>query len=439
MKYVIFGTMAVVGVPLMISLASSKTEVRGWLFSLLIAAAAFGKMTSINFLSHESYRGPDRGFEVTLADLICWSLIVVLVTRHRASIRWLPFNSIVLALFFLVSVFSVVTSATPLWGAFTLFKMVRLFLIYWCVSNMILAGASLDRIWYGLMISGTILTTLALKQKYLDGFYRIQGPFDHSNSVPLFLNLILPSLLIWGLADRRLRPWQVVATMVVALGMAFSVVATFSRAGTALMGLGMIAALMIANTRGRSLRAMAVSGIVFILMLGGMAKASDSLINRVKNAPKASEQARDEFNIAADAMLKDHPAGVGLNNFSSVLTNDVTYRAGITVMKNEVQAGVCHHIYKLTAAELGYAGLGLFLLILARFEWRMLRYAWQGGRLEGLLLAGWAIGGLALHLGGMLEWAFRVTPVVQQYMVVAGLGAGLSELARQGRRAPRLI
>ena len=122
-----------------------------------------------------------------------------------------------------------------------------------------------------------------------------------------------------------------------------------------------------------------------------------------------------------------------------MLTNNTEYRTGITVMKNEPQAGVCHHIYKLTAAELGYAGLGLFLLILARFEWRMLRYAWSGGRLEGLLLAGWALGCLALHLGGLLEWAFRVTPVVQEFMVVAGLAAGVSELSRQGRRAPRLI
>ena len=439
MKYVVFGLMAIGGVPLMIAAASAHAQVRGWLLSLLIAAASFGKMTSINFISFETYRGPDRGFEITLADLICWSLIVVLVTKHRDRIQWVPYNTWVLAAFFALSVVSVFSSATPLYGAFTLFKMVRLFLIYWCVSNMMLAGAALDRIWYGFMITAGILTTLALKQKYLEGLYRIQGPFDHSNSVPLFLNLIIPSLLIWALADRRLRPWQVGATIVAVLGMTFAVVATFSRAGTALTGAGLILGLMVANTRGRSLRAMTVSAAVFVLMLGGMVKASDAFLNRIKNAPKASEQAREEFNTAADAMLKDHPGGIGLNNFSDVLTNNTEYRTGITVMKNEPQAGVCHHIYKLTAAELGYAGLGLFLLILARFEWRMLRYAWSGGRLEGLLLAGWALGCLALHLGGLLEWAFRVTPVVQEFMVVAGLAAGVSELSRQGRRAPRLI
>ena len=36
-------------------------------------------------------------------------------------------------------------------------------------------------------------------------------------------------------------------------------------------------------------------------------------------------------------------------------------------MENEEHAGVCHHIYKLTAAEMGYGGLIVFALMLAHF------------------------------------------------------------------------
>jgi len=126
-------------------------------------------------------------------------------------------------------------------------------------------------------------------------------------------------------------------------------------------------------------------------------------------------------------MLADHPLGVGLNNFSLVLTENVRYRENLTVMANEEQAGVCHHIYRLMAAELGYPGVILFVLMLAQF---VLIAAWYGWRRrstpDGLVLMALAIGMVTLHVSGFLEWGFRITPVTYQFAVVSGLAAGLS-------------
>ena len=86
-------------------------------------------------------------------------------------------------------------------------------------------------------------------------------------------------------------------------------------------------------------------------------------------------------------------------------------RAGdfyLNIMKDEEEAGVCHHIYWLTAAEMGYSGLAVLLLILARFLSKM---AWQvRGEpvLERYLLFGILVGMCALHTIGLLEWVFRV-------------------------------
>jgi len=438
MKYAAFGVMLLAGVPLMAFGAMSMRRVRDWLFSALFAAACFGKMTSINFVSMETYRGPDRGFEVTLADLICWALIAALVAKHRRNIRWIPYNTWVLAAFFAVGVVATALSPEPVYGAFTLFKLLRLYLIYWCVTNLIIVGMPLDHVWYGMMGTATIMTILAFKQKYLDGYYRIPGPFDHSNTIPLFVNLIAPALLVWGLADRRLTPGRVVASLAGVSGLAFSVVATFSRAGIALMAASLVLALIAANTRGRSLRAQLASVMVLIVFLGGAAKASSSMMARIELAPKASEEARDEFNTAAALMLSDHFFGVGLNNFSLVLSTTPKYNAVIKVMKDEAQAGVCHHIYRLTAAEMGYPGVALFLLVLLRFTWRSFRYAFRAARLDGLLMIAFGLGFTATNLGGLLEWAFRVTPVMQTFAVAAAISCGLAELARKGAASPRL-
>jgi hypothetical protein len=416
----------------------TRTRVRDWLLSLLIATPALGKMTSINFVSMETYRGPERGFELTLADLITWSLIAILVMRHRTRLVWIPHNTFVLALLFALAVVSTAGSEVPLYGTFTLFKLLRMYLVYWCVTNLIVVGVPLDQVWYGLIVIAANMTFLAVKQKYLMGYYRIPGPFDHSNTIPLFVNMLVPALLVWGLADKRLKGWQVTASLIGVCGLAFSVVATMSRAGMALMGAALMLSLLSANLGGGGRRARFASiGVILVLVAGGI-KASASILDRIANAPKASEEARDEFNAAADLMLADHTLGVGLNNFSHVLTTEARYNAFIHVMKNESQAGVCHHIYRLTGAEMGKIGLSVFVLAMLRFTWRPFRYAWRAAPLERLLLLTFGFGLITLSLSGFLEWAFRLTPVMQTTAVVAGITGGLSELARRRRPAARL-
>jgi O-antigen ligase len=131
--------------------------------------------------------------------------------------------------------------------------------------------------------------------------------------------------------------------------------------------------------------------------------------------------ARDEFNIAADKMAHDNIFGVGLNNFSHVLTITPKYNEHIEVMKNEEQAGVAHHIYLLTAAEMGYAGLLVFLVIIARFVFIAFRFFRSSKSIEGSLAFGIGLGFCALHASGFLEWALRITPVTYMFTIICGV------------------
>ena len=77
MKWIAFGAFILVGVPCMTALAGSSKRGRWLLMAALIASTVV--KVSVNFASLEDYRGPDRGFEVSLADLIALSLGLGLV------------------------------------------------------------------------------------------------------------------------------------------------------------------------------------------------------------------------------------------------------------------------------------------------------------------------------------------------------------------------
>lgn len=431
MKYLVFGFAATVGVPLMALMAANAPRIRGLLLTALVFSVALGDMANINFLSMESYRGPDRGFEVSLSDLLALGLALSLLLKNAGQVRWVPFNTLPIAAFIAFALLTTLASPMPLYGSFTVFKLVKFYLIYWAVMNTLWTGTSRDYVWWGLVAMGFLMTALALQQKYLLGMYRVHTLFDHSNTVPAFANLVLPALLIWGMVDRRLGMGRAVLSGLAALGLSFTVVATFSRAGLVLTVACVMGALFLAVRRSSPVRAFMVTSVVLVMIAIGGIMAADSVIDRFLNAPESSEEARDEFNHAAKLMAGDHLLGVGLNNFSHALTRTGRYRNHLTVMENEEQAGVVHHIYYLTAAEMGYVGLALFLLIMARFTWLTGRHGILGRGPEGAIVGGFFLGLCALHLTGLLEWVFRLTPVLYQFAIVCGCAVAFVD--RNGR------
>ncbi len=432
MKYLIFLTFLATGVPAMAIMAMSMRKMRMLLLAGLVASSVLGARASINFISMEHYRGPDRGYELTLTDLLAWALCLALVMKFPQRIKWIPVNTFWMLVFFISAIISVNVAPDRLVASFTLAKLVRLYIVYWCVYNVLRIDEELWPVCLGMVGMGLFLTMLAVQQKYLYGMYRVHGPFDHSNTIPMYANLAMPSLVIWALCDPRLSATRAAITMVAALGMVFSILATGSRAGTALAGACLLAALFTALMRHPARRVYVASGVVLVGMVLGGLKAADTYIYRFKNAPKASAEARDEFNYAAELMARDNTFGVGLNSFSKVLTERAAYRQHIQVMGNEEHAGVCHHIYWLTAAEMGYPGLVIFCIMIVRFQWLAVRGALRSKSLEGLTLIATALGMGALHLTGFLEWALRITPVSYQFVVVAGLTAWCAESVRNG-------
>jgi O-antigen ligase len=239
--------------------------------------------------------------------------------------------------------------------------------------------------------------------------------------------MLIPTMIVWPFADRKMSSARAVASILLAFGMLFCVVATFSRAGTAFAGLGIFIVTVAGLLRWRSGRAVFISALIIFAGLAGGAKAAGSFIERIRNAPESSEAARDEFNAAADAMMQDHFLGVGLNNFSKAMTDREEYQKFVVVMANEEQAGVCHHIYRLMGAETGVIGLTIFIIIMLRFTWTGIWNFFKSNGPAAALGLGISSGFLALHLSGFFEWAFRLTPVMALFAILSAFSATLDQ------------
>ena len=430
MKWVLFGFCMMFGVPIMTALASWSRRGRVLLVAALVTSTVL--KISVNFASMEDYRGPDRGFEVSLTDLIAISLAGGLLLTHWRRLRWLPMNLFLYSAYLVVAYVSASQAHDPMLAAFSVFKWTKTLILYWAVFNCFYCDWPIEGAVAGIMGAAGIETFYAVQQKYLFGMYRIHGTFDHSNTIPAYFVVIVPILLAWLMAAQR-RSYQKVAAMAAIFAMAFVVLATMSRAGLAVLGMTIVAVLVFSMFKARTRSNLGLTAMFLVAFLGGGLKASDSIIERFKEAPESSEEARDEFNIAADLMAAQNTWGVGVNCFSKVLTNDARYRESISVMENEEHAGVCHHIYRLTAAEMGYVGLFVFLAILGRFLWTSGIHAIGPPSVEQFVLFGVFIGCIGLHLIGLLEWVFRVTPVWNLFWIISGLAAGTSLRLTQGR------
>jgi hypothetical protein len=437
MKFVLFTVALVLGVPTVAAASAFSKQLKRLAFVAMIVSFLFGSQFSINLMSMEMYRGPVRGFEVTLADIIVLGLILGMMLRTGSLIIWRPRMFFPLFAFFIFSIINVYQSEYTIYGWFVVWQLFRMGLLYWCVINFFATEeydhGSIGALMLGYTISGLIMALITFKQKYLDGLYRTQVFFDHSNTVPSYALIFMFVLFVWVLYNTKSNLMQHLIELVAALGIVFAVLSTSSRTGMVMAGASVVGALVVANRKTRNTRIRFTTIFLIICMLIGLAMVIDTVIYRFLNAPESSEEARNEFEIAAIMMADDHSIGVGLNQYSQVLTLNKTYREHIKVMKYEEQAGVAHHIYLLTAAEMGYFGMYFFIAIIALFILSMLYYGLPWKTLEQRLLLGVSGGLVILFAIGFYEWVIRLSPVLYQLVVAAAFGQSLITMSKKNK------
>ena len=402
-----------------------------WAEKLLVAGTFFSTcyLVDINILSMELYRGDTRGFEFGVTDWMVISLILVM----SLSPRWrkkrpslLPPNSTLMLIYLLIAIATLFVSYVPLYGAFGVSKIIRAMAVYWVAYNYLRSEKDLH---FFLMILASIVAfefMLVLQQR-ISGLYRAQGSLPHSNTLAMYINMMNMIFLSFVINGRSKGHRKLVYWVALAMG-SLIVLATFSRGALAVMVMCYAMVIFLsAYDRPRAAK-LKVIGVLLLCALPVAIKVTPSIIKRFETAPINAELSRHQANEAAVAMANDSWLGVGLNNYSYAVNNTDFSR----FVPLEVDRGIVHNIYLLHAAEMGWIGLFVFLLMILRFQWMAASIIFK--RYDSAVshvAIGIFAAMTALWVQSMLEWALRQTYLTVEFFMLAGFLAALPRVHRQ--------
>lgn len=385
--------------------------------SLLLGLLLWLPLINVNLVSHETYRGADRGFEFTHVDLVAWTLLVALPKPARG----MPFRLVQLV-YFSACASTLWSSVVPLYTAFSLWKLVRMFLFTAAVWRICVSPERVVKLLDGLALGLVFQALYCVKLRYWDGYHQVAGVFSHQNSLGMAVNLVLPLLLA-----RFMYVRSYLAGAGVASG-CLCVIFSLSRGSLTMLLIGLSSVYFVSMLRGLTPRKAAISLCGFAGASAVVAKSFDTIVRRFESAPEASANAREKFEEVARMMFDEHPFGIGMNMYSWEMGQVYGPRLGLP----ESDAGVAHHIYWLTLAECGYLGIVAYVLVLAVVLWAALRAAIAARRdFRGQLAVGCVAGMTVMYLQGFLEWIARQTIQSYLFWMVGVLGYALLQDARR--------
>jgi O-antigen ligase len=441
-KYLVFA----VGLGLVLPLAMLLRGNRGWRLAAWTVLGALPFLGSwlphINLVSYELYRGDSRGFETTLVDLVVLALLAATPRSREPS----PYRPLRYA-YFLVALFSVTQAASPLFASFGVWKLLRMYVLLAAVNRGSEDPQVPAQVLRGMLMGTLLQVGMGLYQRYGLHLYQSPGFFAHQNTLGMAMNLVLPVSLELVLAG--LGGWLGLAA--IAAG-PVTLVLSLSRGAMATNVVVSGVLVVVSALRRMTRRKVAVVMLGGVFVVAILYKAGDTIATRFATAPSSSAAERLHFNDAAALMLLENPLGIGINNYSLVVTDgdywsrtagpagDDGFRQEDTPVPGVHYGGIAHHIYWLTAAEMGYAGIACFVALLAAPVYTAFRYGFKARRNpRGDLLVGLGAGMLAFHAQGLLEWAFRQTDLSYLYWLTVGVVAVLARQIRLGQGAPATL
>lgn len=423
MKFVVLFCALFVLVPL-VAVKASKSELWRKVVIGLIAFDLFNPQ-HINIVSDENYRGDSRGIEVTTVDLMILAMFVCQRLRKQPGFGGTRFVGIRLA--YLTAVLLSFTATPDAFRSFySLWKLLRMFFAFDVLATAFADMGLLSAGLYGLAAGVISQGLMAFRQKYVFHMVRVVGSQSHPNSLAMICNLAFPVAFALLLSGKGRR----VALITVAIA-GLCDIFSLSRGGMMMFVLASAIVFTGSFLRGMTRRKVTVLALSVVAGIAVLAKSADTIINRFVNAPKESEQARVLFNAAAKMMANEHPFGIGINQYSNVLDHGgYADRLGIAAVDRN---GIAHHIYWLTAAELGYFGLATFLLMLGT----VLVVGMRSARIPGVrgdVALGLVAGLTVTYLQGTAEWIMRQTTFSYAFWLVAAMIASIWTWGKANRR-----
>jgi len=438
-----------------IGVTSVSPRARDIAFFLMVAGAVVTHKLDINFLTHFWYRGTTRGLEISFVDVLAVSVLVssFLFPRPGTSRFYWPASLGLMLLFFAYACLTVIFAEPRMNGVFELSKMARGLVFFLAAALFVRSERELSIVVLALGCAMCFEGALAIKQRGIDGVYRVTGSLEHPNSLSMYLCLVGP---IFIAAAASTLPKSLRYLSAIAIGLAaLSMLLTISRAGIPIFAFIMLGATALCVSWRITLKKVAMTCLIALGLAGMLARSWDTLKDRFLEATFEQEyldenlEGRGFYLRLAKAIVLDRPLGVGLNNWSHAVSKTYGPRLGtpyedyddLTSVpdREEVEsfnyAAPAHNLGALVAGELGVPGLLLFALLWLRWLQMGSTFIWRR-----IPLATHRLGvGIVFGLGGVLlqsvtEWTFRQTHIFLTFHVLLGVLASLYHLHRQARR-----
>lgn len=422
--------------------AAFSQRLRDVAFFAMVCCSISAEWLDVNFGGEYWYRGTSRGFGVAITDILAIAILLATwaAPRHPPRRGFVPASLGVIGLYFGYCAYMSINALQPSFAWWELANIPRGVLVLLAGAAYLRSRRELAVLVLALALTAAIEAVFAVWQRYGAGVLRAHGTLGHPNSLSMYVCMIGPVLLAAALA--RWSVWLRVAAGAGATAASVCVLLAISRAGlpiyVAVMSGTAIACLPWQITRQRVLGAAAVVAACALAVVATW----DEFRSRYSQATLAQEyldeqkDGRGVYLRWALAIAKDHPLGVGLNNWSYAVSkhygavqgfeyfdyDQIKQNFELADVPSTHYAAPAHSLAALTIGELGVPGFVLFTLVW--FRWFKAGADFLVQRLQDDPTHRLGIGILfataGVFLQSLTEWTFRQATIFLLFHILVG-------------------
>ena len=418
-----------------------QTVAFGFLVYILVLRPS---LITFNLEPVEWYRGHTKGFEFTLMEMISLALIYSTAMAQTLKLKFFPPGSGVYLFSVALACLSYFSTYNPLFTSMAVFKFSKVVLVFIAAYNYLQEENDIKVYLKVISVALVIHMFVGINDRYLQGIYRARGWFEHENSMAQWTYFC--GLPLLGAALARQTAWRESLLYFAGYGAAgIMVVLSLSRAALAIYILGTVViagALLLCRVTCKRLI------LVGLLTLGSTVVLSvsyDSIRERFATASDSDQEndLRWILNEMSREMLKDHPTGVGWNNFGVVNSRPIyrysqmleaweSNRFGFQLpVKQFYKNPLTESLYWCMLAEVGYPGFFGYILFMGVTYWYAVR-AWlvYYNTFIGTVLFGLVVMLTLLYVHSSVERILTQHKNLATWMLVLGMISKIKVLSR---------
>ena len=419
MKYLLFFIAFASVLPLGYILTLNRKCMRYAFFAVLLPVMIFNQV-SINFFSHETYRGTSRGMEISLVYLVALAMLLGMCILHGRKSLLPDAGSRIYWIYFLLCIPSLIHADNMLFSWFELWKMIMMYIVFIATYYYLFYTRDFNTVMLGFGIVAAV-TFFSVVFQHVRGIHQANGLFPHQNSMGMYMNLIAPVFFAYYFNSNK--GWKRFLFAGFFLMASAACLRTYSRGAMVCLPVGCAITALLSLRYQFHMRKIQILLPVLLLFFFGALLLLPNIIKRFENAPKESLETREYLAASAWNMMKDKPfAGVGMNNWGIKINPPYPYceyRYENKRIAEDFKEGIVETSYLLVGAECGFFALAAFLAWLGYYYVAACKLVKKLRRTNLFYIPAGIVGGLtAVYLQSTLEWVMKQQVNFIQMMIL---------------------